>query len=242
MSQSTMSRPATAPASPAAAERKRLLARLHMAKAERGLDDDAYRDLLERETGRRSAKDVTEAQIARVLDLLTGTGVAAAGRGFGVVAAGPYAPKIKALWLSGWHLGVVRNRTDAALLAFVKRQTGLDHTRFLREGRDAARAIEALKAWLARDAGVAWGEQHDRAAIVAAQWRRLAERGAAGRRFAADDEADALARYAQAVTGKAALQFMSDEDWDQLIRALGAKLRKCLAGGTATTTSKGETT
>jgi hypothetical protein len=41
------------------------------------------------------------------------------------------------------------------MIAFVKRQTGLDHTRFLTDAADAARAIEALKAMCAR-AGVVW--------------------------------------------------------------------------------------
>jgi hypothetical protein len=215
-----------------AIDRKRLLARLHMAKAERGLDDETYRDLLERETGARSAKDLDTDALARVLDHITGSGVAAAGRPSAVVATGIYAPKLKALWLSGWHLGVVRNRTDAALIAFVKRQTGLEHTRFLREPAAARKAVEALKAWLARDAGVAWGEAGDnpRAAVVEAQWRRLGELGAIKVFVPGEDRADALARYASAICGgKQALKFLSEEDWDRLIQALGGKLRRALA-------------
>lgn len=58
--------------------------------------------------------------------------------------------------MSGWHLGVVRDRTDAALLAFLERQTGLEHTRFLVDAASARRMIESLKGWLAREAGVEW--------------------------------------------------------------------------------------
>lgn len=220
-----------------ATDRKRLLARLHMVKAEQGLDDDTYRDLLERETGRRSAADLDRTQIARVLDKLTGSGVASLDRGFGVIAAGPFAPKLKALWLSGYHLGVVMNRTDAALLAFVKRMTGVDHTRFLIDGREAAKAIEAMKAWLAREAGVSWGvhgEGRDRLAVVWAQWNRLDALGQV-RAFVPGEDAggDALARYAAKVTGKQALHFLTDSDFDKLIRTLGAKLRRALAAARA---------
>ncbi|MGC8201033.1 phage protein GemA/Gp16 family protein, partial [Salmonella enterica] len=40
---------------------------------------------------------------------------------------GPYAKKLQALWIAAWNLGLTRSRDDKALLAFVKRQTGLDH-------------------------------------------------------------------------------------------------------------------
>ena len=76
---------------------------------------------------------------------------------------------------------MVRIRTDAALLGFVERQTGLSHTRFLVGAHYASRAIDALKAWLGREAGVVWpAKDHDdglasRRAIVEAQWRRLVE-------------------------------------------------------------------
>lgn len=215
-----------------AADRKRLLARLHMLKAERGLDDDTYRDLLERETGHRSARDLTPGQIAKVLDAITGSGAHSIGRdGFGVVATGPFAPKLKALWISGYHLGVVHNRTDAALLAFVKRMTGVDHTRFLTDGREANKAIEAMKAWLAREAGVAWGVyDNDRLAIVWAQWRQLDAVGQVRVFVPGEDMADALARFCAAhCGGKQALHFLSDGDLDHVIRTLGRRLRTALA-------------
>lgn len=213
-------------------DRRQLLARLHIVKAEKGLDDDTYRDLLERETGRRSAAELDTAQIAKVIDALTGTGVASIGRDFGVVATGPYAPKLKALWISGYHLGVVHNRTDAALIAFVRRMTGVDHTRFLQKAADANKAIEALKAWLAREAGVSWGvygEGNDRLAIVWAQWTRLEALGQVKVLVPGEDIADALARFCARVTTKQALHFLTEADFDQVIRVLGAKLRKALA-------------
>src|SRR3546814_5628829 len=40
---------------------------------------------------------------------------------------GPFAPKLVALWLSAWNLGVAHNRHEHALIAFVERQTGIAH-------------------------------------------------------------------------------------------------------------------
>ena len=132
------------------------LAKLHIAKKQMGLDDDTWRDLLERETGKRSSKDMSDGERVRVLDVLKRQGFKPVSKGSRKGLEGPYAAKLQALWIAGWNLGLVRNRDDAALLAFVKRQTGIDHTRFLRYNEDAAKAIEALKAWLARDGGVDW--------------------------------------------------------------------------------------
>ncbi|WP_341990343.1 regulatory protein GemA [Azorhizobium sp. AG788] len=146
---------------------------IHSIAKAMGLDDSSRRDVIAAAAGgKRSSRGLTDQEARRVIEqlkLLQGGGSArpkASGQ-----LAGPYAPKLQALWLSGWHLGVVRDRTDTALLSFVKRQTGLDHTRFLRDPADARRAIEALKAWLAREAGVEWPASGFVEASKAAVWR-----------------------------------------------------------------------
>jgi hypothetical protein len=89
-------------------------------------------------------------------------------------AGGPYGKKLQALWISGWHLGVVENRQDAAMLKFVAGRTGIETLRFLRDPVDARKAIEALKKWLAREGGVDWSGHADPAdAVIAAQGRLL---------------------------------------------------------------------
>jgi phage gp16-like protein len=160
------------------------LKKIHALRREAGLDDDSYRDLLQAVTGERSAKAIDVGAAARVIDRLQGlssnlrSGVEGA-----MDLTGPYAGKLRALWISGYHLGVVRDRTDRALCAFLKRQTGIEHTRWLRDAGDARRVIEALKAWLAREAGVEWpaaasgGGDDSRAvrlAVLRAQEARLA--------------------------------------------------------------------
>lgn len=47
--------------------RTKLLARLHCIKKEQGWSDDEYRDILESRTGRRSAADLPDASLARLV-------------------------------------------------------------------------------------------------------------------------------------------------------------------------------
>lgn len=157
---------------------------IHTLKSRARLDDDTYRAFLERETGKRSSTQLSISQAVKVIDRLKALtndarspAEAASSRKAKDTLTGPYAAKLRALWISGWHLGVVRDRRDAALLAFVRRQTGIDHTRWLREPADARRAIEALKAWLTREATVDWrGDRTDpKVAVIEAQLRLLGD-------------------------------------------------------------------
>jgi phage gp16-like protein len=54
--------------------RKRQLAAIHLSKAKLGLDDDTYRDLVERVTGKRSSADLDDAGRAKVLDSMARLG------------------------------------------------------------------------------------------------------------------------------------------------------------------------
>jgi phage gp16-like protein len=201
--------------------RKRLIAKIHVVKAQRGLDDETYRDMLEVTTGKRTSTRMTLDELDAVVTRL------GAATQTNPSMTGPYAPKLRALWLSGWNLGVVRNRHDDALTAFVKRQTGLEAVRWLRDADAAKRAIEALKAWLEREGRVDWSAHPDnpRAAVVDAQWNVLCTLGAIKPLAVGGGMSGQLASYGQAVTGKTALQWYSEEDWDALIQALGKKLR-----------------
>lgn len=153
---------------------------IHAISGKLGLDDDARRAVYQRVTGKPTLtlmsapeKNAVVAEFRRL-----GGGLRPDGR---KKLTGPFAPKLQALWIAAWNLGIVENRDDKALLAFVKRQTGIDHTRFLYYADDAAKAIEALKAWMAREAGVDWRVHRDmplwRQAegykIAVAQWALL---------------------------------------------------------------------
>jgi len=55
-----------------AALRRRLLARLHCQKKEMAWDDETYRDVIAKHTGKRSGADLTIPELARVVALLGG--------------------------------------------------------------------------------------------------------------------------------------------------------------------------
>lgn len=192
--------------------RRSLLARLHIAKQRVGLDDDGYRDFLEANTGRRSAKCLSVDELRFVTEKLSPPRRGRIGADDGKRSSA-YGKKLQALWLSGWNLGLIRDRSDAALISFICRQTGLSHPRFLIYAGDAARAIEALKFWLARDGGVRW-EDHPKnpaACVCDAQMRRLASLDAS------------FAEAALSLSDLAAIY--GTRDWVELQRALGRKLR-----------------
>jgi hypothetical protein len=156
------------------------IAAIYGARKAAGLEDDTARDLYQRETGKRSLRDMSPGEQVRVLQAIKSAG---AGKGPASRVEGPYAKKLIALWLDGWNLGVFADRRDASLIAFVKRQTGLEATRFLRDAGQAQAVVEALKGWIAREGDVAWGEHADLMDdVLDAQARKLdlASREAAG--------------------------------------------------------------
>lgn len=185
-----------------------------------GLDEDSRRDFMERETGKRSSSDLDVRQAIRVIDGLKKL-APAAGRpapkrmAAGALALdGPFVGKIRALWISAHLLGVVRDPKDTAMVAFVLRQTGVEHqswaSKTLGDPAAARKVIEALKKWLTREADVQWGEEEPdgegaKRAVYLAIRRKLTGAGVdpnfaefPGRRFlfAAGAELDALTRHA----------------------------------------------
>lgn len=185
---------------------------IHSIAKRAGLDEESRRHLIASVAGgKTSCRELTSGEAIAVIDRLKGLqGGGAPAR----TATGRYAPKLKALWLSGWQLGVVRDRTDTALLSFLRRQTGLDHSQFLHEAAAATRVIEALKAWLAREAGVEWPHRdhvvESKRAVLAALYRRMRAAG-----LPAPEHADGLAEAAI----------------DAEIRANGSWLRDALKRG-----------
>ena len=152
------------------------IAAIHAEAKRQGIDDASRRDLMQSVCGKRSAAELSEPEAASVLRRLHGLG----GRPLSASATGKYGPVLRALWLSAYHLGAVRQRDDRALIAFVRRQNHIDHSRFLTEPAEAAKTIEAIKAICART-GVDWPKGRDviaqKRAVVVAILRRLAGQG-----------------------------------------------------------------
>lgn len=133
-----------------------LLAKVHIAKKELGLDDPTYRAVLVRVTGHASAKDCSEAQLGQLLDEFKAKGWAPkvfVSRGnkqpLRQQADHPAAKKARAMWISLHQLGVVRDPSEAALEAFGKRQLGVDRLQWSDQAQ-SFKLIEALKAMAER--------------------------------------------------------------------------------------------
>lgn len=185
-------------------------------------EEDDRRELYYRVTGKRRLRDMSPREKDAIAEELRRLGFRHAPRQRQLT--GRYAKKLQALWISGWNLGLIRNRDDAALITFVRRQTGIDHPRFLVDPASADKAVEALKSWLARDGDVAWNPDvklnpwlaDHGAKIALAQWHRLPRVGAAPRLSFGD--------AASAETGLA-LNAMKTRDWQSLCNIWGARIR-----------------
>jgi hypothetical protein len=205
--------------------RKRLIAALHAEAKARGLDEDTRRDLIERVTGQRSSKDLTIPQLGLVLDALKGSGRGTDDR--------QQASKLRALWRSLYQLGHVENPSNAALAAYVCRQTGIEALRWNRAA-DLHRAIDCLGQWCrrvgyepTRYAGIGPLQGRFEVALIEAQWRRLADLGAFG---AAGDFA-IIGKRLMVMFGVQAPGFLTPEQAQEVIRNFGAWIRRVKAKG-----------
>lgn len=159
------------------------LAMMHVAKRHLGLDDDTYRAVLLRVTGKNSSKDMTGRERQAVLEEFRRQGFKPASKPrerAGKSLSGPYAKKAQALWIALWNLAAIEDKRDAALLAFVCRQTGIQRTEWILDAKHGRAVIEALKSWCTRE-GVDWevgtmAPDHAKRhgfQIALAQWEKL---------------------------------------------------------------------
>lgn len=143
---------------------KNHLAAIHMAQKALHLSADDATALKLAVTGKASSADMTEQQRRQYLAHLAGLqATMAQARGETPSFTPKRSPlhravddghderwsKARALWGALAKAGVVRINTDAALAAYVKRQTKVEAWRFL-NSYQVNNVIEALKSWCAR--------------------------------------------------------------------------------------------
>ncbi|QDG74436.1 regulatory protein GemA [Labrenzia sp. PHM005] len=199
------------------------LQQIHLLKRKAGFDEDTYRDFLEKHTGERSSKDMTDGQRLMVISELRKL-VPEEGR---KRAPGKYAKKLQALWIAAYNLGVVDDKTDKAMIDWLKRQTGLDHHRFLRNEADANKAIDALKLWIRRATGCETLFTRDRNQppilndfrfqICLFLWTELAKEDC--------QLAGSLDQHLRSVSGKGDASQLSSKDWITAMNQLGQLYR-----------------
>jgi phage gp16-like protein len=205
-----------------------LIRKVHVAKRQLALADEDYRAILLRATGKASSSSCTIAELERVLREFARLGWRArktppARAGKRPMADSEVALKLRALWISGYELGVVADPREESLVAFCKRvsggrKNGVDALQWLTE-RDARKCIEGLKSWIAREADVDWSlSGNPRMCVVIAQWQML-------RPQLGGATLPLLEQEAFRVTGKARLEYLGDREWDALVRHLGEKVR-----------------
>jgi phage gp16-like protein len=130
------------------------ISKIHIAKKEFNLDDDAVRDVYERVTKKRSLKDMTAKQRLAVLDDFKSRGFkvtrsAKATSNSRNFSSKKYVRLIFALWASCTKLGEIKDGSHVALRSFVatqteKRGTRIDDPAFLTYDQ-ASPVIETLK-------------------------------------------------------------------------------------------------
>lgn len=126
--------------------RHKLLAQVHLGAKRKGMDDDTYRDWLERETGQRSCKQLTDTQLSALVQELRGAG-ALDDAPPGTVGRPdrPTRPQWARLGTACRALGW-SGTADPRFAAFVKRTARVDHPRFL-DRKGASKVITGLEAW-----------------------------------------------------------------------------------------------
>jgi phage gp16-like protein len=217
-----------------------LIGKIHVAKTQLGLDDDTYRSVLRRVTGKDSSSACSITELENVKAEMINLGWKPSKKahpraGKRPLADGEIAAKLRALWISGYHLGVVRDPSEAALAAMIKRATGgkgkgVDALQWLTE-KDARTAVEVMKAWLTRETGVDWSVKwHDdsrgafpRIDVVKAQFQILTAARWKGTR-------GSLSHFLSHFGYQPILSLYTDEELDRLIDNLGAMVRQSKGG------------
>ncbi len=131
-----------------AAERRALIAKIHVAKKQMQLTDDDYRAMLLRTTGEMSAADCTVAGLRAMVEEMKAKGFQAkprAGASTPRPADHPAARKARALWISLHQLGAIDNPSEQALEAFARRQLKVDRMQWANQAL-MYKLVEALKA------------------------------------------------------------------------------------------------
>ncbi|MCW4589368.1 regulatory protein GemA [Gluconacetobacter entanii] len=135
-------------------KRGAIYAKLHIARKELGLPDDAYRDILHRLTGHYSARDASTSALETVLAHFRTLGWKPK-KGSLSSSDKPHVRMIYAIWKDMGPF-LKSSGTREALRAYVQRQTvtpehpdGISAPEFL-DGVQGRKVIEGLKQWKAR--------------------------------------------------------------------------------------------
>ncbi|MBN9694645.1 MAG: regulatory protein GemA [Zoogloea sp.] len=136
--------------------RKSLIAMVHIAKSRMGMDDETYRDWLAKNTGKRSSSDLSDRQLATLVQTLRTAGYLAEAPATARVIAGKGANRpTDAQWKTARglvkKLGLDGGLDGEAFASFVKRVGKVDNPRFLTKATMASVLVGLEKWWADRE-------------------------------------------------------------------------------------------
>lgn len=139
-----------------ASKKSKLVRLLHVAKTQLLLSDEEYRLILANcSQGKTSSKNMSLKELEDALKQMKARGFVVTisqngnKKDLPIVDSNSQVKMIRGLWLELYHLGVVRNSSELALAAFIKRLTGVEYQGWL-DIDEASKVIEHLKKWKQR--------------------------------------------------------------------------------------------
>lgn len=207
------------------------------------VDEDAQRDIYARVTGQTRLSLMNEQQQKSVVDELRRLGyrpkpsvpslpgLRQDGRDGKHKLSGKYLPKMRALWIACYNLGVIDDRRDSALEAFAmgRQLPDISDMRFVHKASDGASVVEALKGMLAR-AGVVWAdrvpcEPYEKShgyKIARAQWAKLAP---------GNSRDDLWPVVTELLKQRSTYRDVTDAEWITVMNYFGPQVRRQKMGG-----------
>ena len=134
-----------------------LITKIHVAKAQLKMDEDSYRNLLQRVTGTNSCTSMSVQQLESVMDEMKAKGFktrkAPSGRRLSPKSKGTEIDKVRAIWITMFQQGFVRDGSESALDAYVSRMVNISHVGWLKD-ESLAQVLESLKNWHRREMAI----------------------------------------------------------------------------------------
>lgn len=117
-----------------------------------GWDDETKAATLLREVGKSRLREMTKAELKRTLEYIKRCGFKVRSKAPEPVPYDPQVGKLRAVWAELHAAGAVRDASDAALTAYVKRYTRCERMEWATAAQ-IGRVIEQAKKWLDRVRG-----------------------------------------------------------------------------------------
>lgn len=145
-------------------DNKRLISAVHVGKNQLGMDDDTYRSLLKQVTGKTSTLKMSLWELKKVLEAMKSKGFKykkTSTRRQSPPSRGATVDKLRAIWITMHQHGFIKDGSEAALDAYVRRQTksenngqGIAAAAWL-QGELCDKVLESLKQWHRREMATA---------------------------------------------------------------------------------------